>query len=79
MEVNTQLKDLMAKFKEQLPHEDGLLLRPELQKELKLSRQRKLSLTSASQLKSTLTRGRKKTDAAYRNRVGRKAQALRKV
>ena len=61
-EINTELKDLMAKFKAK-----------------KLSRQRNLAMASASQLKSNLTRGRKKSDAAYRNRVGKKAQVLRKV
>ena len=79
MEINAQLNDLMAKFKAQLPHKEGLLLHPELRRELKLSRKKKLALTTTSQLKATLTQGRKKGDSAYRNRVGKKAQTLRKV
>ena len=78
MEVNNKLHLLMTEFQSRLPHK-GLLLRPELRKTLRASQQKKLAVVKASQLQSTFKRGRKRADAAYRNRVGKKAQALRKV
>ena len=68
----------MTDFKSILPHEDGILLRPQLRKKLKLSRQNKVS-QSISALPLAPKRGRKKQDAAFRDRVGKKAQTLRKV
>lgn len=79
MEVNNKLNLLMTEFQSRLPHKEGLLLRPELRKTLRASQQKKLAVAKASQLQSTFKRGRKRADAAYRNRVGKKAQALRKV
>ena len=79
MEVNSKLHNLMGEFQSRLPHKEGLLLRPELRKTLKISQQKKLAVTKASQLRSTLKRGRKRADVSYRNHVGKKAQALRKV
>ena len=75
MEVNNKLNLLMTEFQSRLPHKEGLLLR----KTLRASQQKKLAVAKASQLQSTFKRGRKRADAAYRNRVGKKAQALRKV
>ena len=68
----------MGDLKAVLPQEDGILLRPQLRKKLKLSKQKKVSLSITS-LPLQSKRGRKKQDSAFRNRVGRKAQALRKV
>lgn len=68
----------MTEFKAALPSEDGILLRPHLCKKLKLSRQKEVSQGIAS-LPPLSKRGRKKQDAAFRNRVGSKAQTLRKV
>ena len=79
MEVNNKLHLLMTEFQSRLPHKEGLLLRPELCKTLRASQQKKLAVVKASQLQSTFKRARKQADAAYRNRVGKKAQALRKV
>ena len=79
MEVNSKLHNLMGEFQSRLPHKEGLLLRPELRKTLKISQQKKLAVAKASQLQSTLKCGRKRADVSYRNRVGKKAQALRKV
>ena len=80
-EMNEKLLSLMAEFKAKLPHKEGLLLRPQLRKQLKLSHQKKLhvSLKYASELPNQAKRGRKRAEASYRNRVGKKAQALRKV
>lgn len=68
----------MTEFKAILPSEDGILLRPQVRKKLKLSRQKKVS-KAISSLPPPLKRGRRKQDAAFRNRVGKRAQALRKV
>ena len=57
MDVHTKLRELMANFESQLPRERGLLLRPELRRKMKLSRQKKLALARSSQLKPTLKRG----------------------
>ena len=78
VELSTKLKDIVSEFKIALPHTDGLLLRPHLRKKAKLSLQRKTSLGARS-LPQPLKRGRKKQDSKYRNRVGKRAQHLRKV
>ena len=78
-ETNSELTRLMTKFKASLPNEEGLLVRPEVRKHLKRIRQKKWAANIASQLPAQKKRGRKKADAAYRNRVGWKAQVLRKV
>jgi len=78
-EMNDELSRLMATFKESLPQEEGLLIRPEIRKALKRSRQIKSAATIASRLPTKAKRGRKKAKSSYRNRVGWKAQVLRKV
>ena len=78
-ETNAELSRLMNKFKSSLPQEEGLLVRPEVRKDLRRSRQKKFVSTIVSQLPIRTKQGRKKADAAYRNRVGWKAQVLRKV
>ena len=77
-QINAKLSELLTDFKSQLPQNQGLLIRPEVQKILKKSQQRKHAVAIASQL-TTTRRGRKRADARYRNRVGKKAQVLRKV
>ena len=59
LEVNAQLNSLMGMFKSKLPQDEGILLRPELRKKLKLSRQKKIALSRASQLKLPPSRGEK--------------------
>jgi len=44
MEVNSKLRNLMGEFQSRLPHKEGLLLRPELRKTLKISQQKKLAV-----------------------------------
>ena len=68
----------MEEFKAKLPQQDGLLLRPQVRKKLRLSLQKKTS-TGTKPLPPPSKRGRKKQLSDYRNRVGRKAQSLRKV
>ena len=67
----------MTEFKVLLPQVDGLLLRPHLRKRAKLSLQTKDSGTSS--IPQPQKRGRKRQDHTYRNRVGQRAQNLRKV
>ena len=79
MHLNVKLGELLTDFKSQLPQKDGLLIRPEVRKSLKKkSQQQNHAVHIASEL-TTTRRGRKRADCRYRNRVGRKAQALRKV
>lgn len=78
MHLNMRLGELLTNFKSQLPQKEGLLIRPEVRKSLKKSQQRNHAVAVASQL-TTTRRGRKRADSCYRNRVGQKAQALRKV
>ncbi len=68
----------MANFKDQLPQEDGLLLSPLLRKKAKLSLQKNRSLNTSA-IPPPPKRGRKKQSHMYRNRVGQRAQRLRKV
>ena len=68
----------MEEFKAKLPQQDGLLLRPQVREKLRLSLQKKTS-TGTKPLPPPSKRGRKKQSSDYRNRVGRKAQSLRKV
>lgn len=71
-ELNTNLKILMDQFRSKLPAEGGLIIRSAIQERVKRAEKLK-SLPPYKQ------RGRKKMDSAYRNRVGRRADALRKV
>lgn len=77
-DFHDKLKQLVGEFKAKMPQEDGVLLRPHLKKKAKLAQKKKVALSLAS-LPKPSTRGRKRQNAAYRHRVGRKADALRKV
>ena len=61
-DLHKQLLQLMTKFKSKLPQQEGLFLRPQLRKQLKLSRQKKISLRSkhTQELPPSSRRGRKK-------------------
>ena len=78
LDLSVKLDQLMTDFKSKLPHEDGILLRPQLRKKLKLTKEKKVS-QAISALPLPPKRGRKRQDALFRDRVGRKAQNLRKV
>ena len=78
IDLHDRLQKLTEEFKSKLPQQDGLLLRPQVRKRLKLSLQKKVS-KGTKPLPSPSKRGRKKQSSDYRNRVGRKAQSLRKV
>ena len=74
----TKLEEIVANFKDQLPQVDGLLLRPVLRKEAKLLLQKNISQNNSA-IPQPPKRDRKKQSHKYRNRVGQKAQRLRKV
>ena len=76
--LNTQLEGIMNDFRSNLPECEGLVILPAVKQRVKHSMRYSESqkISSLSLLKK---RGRKRLDSAYRNRVGRKANALRKV
>lgn len=78
IDLHDNLQKLTEEFKSKLPQQDGLLLRPQVRKQLKLSLQKKVS-KGTKPLPHPSKRGRKKQSSDYRNRVGRKSQSLRKV
>ena len=78
IDLNEKLQKLTEEFKSKLPQQDGLLLRPQVRKRLKLSLQKKVS-KGTKPLPPPPKKGRKKQSSDYRNRVGRKAQSLRRV
>lgn len=83
-QLHHQLKNLKSEFQSKLPHLEGIVLRPAVSHALKVKR-KYAHITRKRQLKycSVLSeaKGRRKTqlDSCYRNRVGAKAERLRKV
>ena len=82
MELDAQLKCLLQTFKASLPQEEQLVVRPSvisraLNTKRKYARM-KANLSCSRLLKRTQS-GRKKADFKIRNRVGAKADRLRKV
>lgn len=76
--VQAKLSTLLKEFQEQLPQSHGLLIRPQMRKQMKRSFRRKVTLKRLAQLPKCATR-RKKNDSRFRGRVGKKASILRKV
>ena len=76
--LNNQLQSITNDFRSNLPENEGLVILPAVHEWAKRALRNK---RSAKQLVLPLhkKRGRKQLDSAYRNRVGRKANALRKV
>lgn len=76
--LNNQLQSIMNDFRSNLPESEGLVILPAVHERAKRALRNN---KSAKQLSLPLykKRGRKRLDSAYRNRVGRKANALRKV
>ena len=82
MDLDAELKHLLQTFRAGLPQEEQLVLRPSvISRALSTKRkyaQMKLNV-SCSRLPKPNPRGRKKADSKIRNRVGAKADRLRKV
>ena len=77
-ELNTQLQTIMNKFRSSLPESEGLVILPAMREKVKQSIRSRAS-KNLSSLPLPKKRGKKRLDSAYRNRVGRRANALRKV
>ena len=75
-ELNSKLQHVMEEFRSKLPIADGLVIRSSIKERVKWTEKRTHSISSLPTYKP---RGRKKADSAYRNRVGKRADALRKV
>lgn len=75
-ELNAKLKHVMEEFRNKLPAADGLVLRSTVKE--RVQRAEKYT-QKISALPAYKPRGRKKADSAYRNRVGKRADALRKA
>ena len=74
-ELNTKLKHVMEEFRSKLPIAEGLVIRSSIKERVKRAER----CTQVSSLPAYKPRGRKKADSAYRNRVGKRADALRKA
>lgn len=82
LELDKNLQVLLEEFKKHLPHDQQLIVRSSVvSRALKTKRkyaQIKRSL-QCSQLNLAKKKGRKKASSKFRNRVGSKADRLRKV
>ena len=73
-ELNTKLKHVMEEFRSKLPTA-GLVIPSSIKERVKRAERCTQKISSLPAYKP---RGRKKADSAYHNRVGRRADALRK-
>ena len=75
-DINKKLEGVMADMRSTLPAADGLVIRPAKdrikQSEIRTAR-------GYSSLPQYHKRGKKRDDYKYRNRVGKRAEQLRKV
>ena len=82
--VNSKLEEVFSDMKATMRQSDGLIVRPMIAKRAKqISQKYRSQLALINKKYSALPpgkkRGRRKQSALFRNRVGRKAQRLRKV
>ena len=75
-ELNTKLKHVMDEFRSKLPAANGLVIRAAIKEQTKRAEKNTQKISSLPAYKP---RGRKRTGSAYRNRVGKLADGLRKV
>ena len=82
VELDAELKRLSQSFRAGLPQEEQLVLRPSVISRAFSTKRKyarmKLNL-SCSRLPKNKPRGKKKADSKVRNRIGAKADRLRKV
>jgi hypothetical protein len=76
-EIATKLEELILALRKKLPKSEGIILRPEARKAAR-KRAQKIS-RKYRPLPSSVKRGRPRNDWRYQNRVGKKADELRKV
>ena len=83
IQLNEQLQGLKTEFKSKLPQQEGLIIRPTIRalrtKKKDAYFRARQSLRQYSALQKPKSRGRKQMDSRYRNRVGSRADRLRKV
>lgn len=77
-DLNQSLDHALLEFRNKLPCEQGLVIRPLMAKKKKRS-ENSLKVQKVSSLPLHKKRGRTSQDSKYRNRVGRRADKLRKV
>ena len=73
----SQIQDIVTQFREKLPKAEGIIVRPELRKQVR--KRAKQIIKKYRPLPAAVKRGRHKGDWHYRNRVGKMASTLRKV
>ena len=74
-ELNTKLEHVMEEFRSKLPLAGGLVICSSIKERMKWAEKH----TKISSLQTYNPRGRKKADSAFRNRVGKRADALHKA
>lgn len=83
MDLDKQLKSLRTELQSKLPQEEGIIIRPAVVARALKTKKKYAQLRQKKQNCSALTlskkRGKRKADSKYRNRVGARADRLRKV
>ena len=79
--ISVPEKQILIQFRQTLPAEQGLVIRPLVTKRVKTKEKSKLARNGGqfSSLPLYKKRGRSRVDSKYRNRVGKRAQQLRNV
>ena len=81
-DLNCKLNEALFQFKKCIPSSEGIIVRPAIAQRTNLKfqiRRAKRITEKYGSLKLHTKRGPKRLDAAFRNRVGRRASSLRKV
>ena len=81
-DLNCKLNETLFQFKKCIPSSEGIIVRPAIAQRTRLESQIKRAKRITQKygsLQLRTKRGPKRLDAAYRNRVGKKASSLRKV
>ena len=76
-DINKKLEGVMADMRSTLAAADGLVIRPTIKYRIKQSEIR--TARGYSSLPQYHKRGKKQDDYKYKNRVGKRAEQLRKV
>lgn len=83
IDLDKQLKSLRTELQSKLPQEEGIIIRPAVVARALKTKKKYAQLRQNKQNCSALTlskkRGKRRADSKYRNRVGARAERLRKV
>lgn len=81
--LGQQLEDLKTAFQVKLPHNEGIIIRTAIVETATRTKKKYAHLMARQQCCSVLTergrKGRRRVDSRFRNRVGARADRLRKV